>query len=98
MKKVFFIAGEASGDLHASNLMRAMLRLQPDLRLAGLGGDLMAQAGCHLYQNYREMAFMGFVAVMKNIDKVKRNFQIAEKALLMESPICLCSSTIRRSI
>lgn len=86
MKKVFFIAGEASGDLHASNLMRAMLRLQPDLRLAGLGGDLMAQAGCHLYQNYREMAFMGFVAVMKNIDKVKRNFQIAKKALLMEKP------------
>lgn len=52
----------------------------------GLGGDLMADAGCRLYQNYREMAFMGIVAVLKNAGKVRKNFAIAKQALLQEQP------------
>lgn len=52
----------------------------------GLGGDRMAAAGCHLYQDYRKMAFMGVVAVLKNIDKVRENFAIAQAALLREKP------------
>ena len=82
----FFLAGEASGDQHAADLMRAVSALDSDARFAGLGGDCMREAGCKLYQNYREMAFMGFEAVARNLGKVRRNFSIAEQALLQERP------------
>lgn len=85
----FFIAGEASGDLHASSLIKAIRSKSPEARFVGLGGDLMAQAGCELVQHYREMAFMGFVAVLKNLGKVRRNFAIAKEALLREQPEAL---------
>lgn len=52
----------------------------------GLGGDHMVAAGCHLYQHIRRMAFMGFAAVLKNLPRVRENFQIARKALLSERP------------
>ncbi len=89
MRSLFFIAGEASGDLHASALIRALREKEPQLRCAGLGGDLMAAEGCHLFQHYREMAFMGVVAVLGNMNKVRRNFHIAEQALLAERPDAL---------
>ena len=86
MPKYFLIAGEASGDLHASNLIKAIRAQQPEAFFVGLGGDKMRQAGCTLYQDYRHMAFMGFVAVLRNIGEVRRNFRIAEQALLKEHP------------
>lgn len=89
MRTLFFIAGEASGDLHASALIRALRDREPDLRCAGLGGDLMADEGCCLYQHYREMAFMGVVAVLRNMRKIRRNFRIAQEALLKEKPDAL---------
>lgn len=82
----FIIAGEASGDLHASNLMKQIAERDPEARFAGLGGDLMREQGCLLYQDYREMAFMGIIAVLKNIKKVRNNFRIAKQALLKERP------------
>lgn len=85
----FLLAGEASGDLHASNLMQQIRALDPEARFAGLGGDLMLAAGCHLYQNYRKMAFMGFAAVLRNLGNVKRNFRIAKEALIKEQPDAL---------
>ena len=84
--KYFLIAGEASGDLHAANLMVALHEKDPQALFVGLGGDKMRAQGCHLYVDYREMAYMGFVAVFKNLGKIKRNFQIAQKALLQEQP------------
>ena len=84
--KYFLIAGEASGDLHAANLMVALHAKDPQALFVGLGGDKMRAQGCHLYVDYREMAYMGFVAVFKNLGKIKRNFQIAQKALLQEQP------------
>ena len=84
--KYFLIAGEASGDLHAANLMAALREKDPQALFVGLGGDKMRAQGCHLYVDYREMAYMGFVAVFKNLGKIKRNFQIAQKALLQEQP------------
>ena len=84
--KYFLIAGEASGDLHAANLMAALREKDPQALFVGLGGDKMRAQGCHLYVDYREMAYMGFVAVFKNLGKIKRNFQIAQKALLQELP------------
>ncbi len=89
MAKYFLIAGEASGDLHASNLIRALQEQDTNAMFVGLGGDKMQAAGCTLVQHYREMAFMGFVAVLKNLNKVRRNFAIAHEALLETKPDAL---------
>lgn len=84
--KLFIISGEASGDLHASNLMKALRAKDPQARFVGLGGDKMRAEGCDIRVDYREMAYMGFVAVLQNLDKVKRNFRIAKQSLLEERP------------
>ncbi|MBR5827894.1 MAG: lipid-A-disaccharide synthase [Paludibacteraceae bacterium] len=84
--KYFFIAGEASGDLHAANLMAALKMRDHQPMFVGLGGDKMRAQGCKLYVDYRDMAYMGFVAVLQNLDKIKRNFRIAKQALLDEQP------------
>ena len=85
--KYFLIAGEASGDMHAAALMERIAAEQDSsAQFSGLGGDRMAAAGCRLYQDYRQMAFMGFAAVLRNLDKVRRNFRIAKQALLAERP------------
>ena len=82
----FFIAGEPSGDAHAARLVATLRSRLPEARFAGLGGDAMRQEGVTLYQDYREMAFMGVVAVLKNLSNVMRNFQIAQEALIKEQP------------
>lgn len=82
----FLIAGEASGDMHASALIENIKQYDAHSQFAGIGGVKMQKAGCRLYQDYSQMAFMGFVAVLRNIGKVRRNFQIARKALLRERP------------
>ena len=84
--KYFIIAGEASGDLHASNLMKALLEKDKQAIFVGLGGDKMQTNGCKLYVDYRQMAYMGFVAVAQNLGKIKRNFHIAKQSLLQEQP------------
>ena len=84
--KYFIIAGEASGDLHGSNLMKALRAKDPQALFVGLGGDKMRAEGCDIRVDYREMAYMGFVAVIANLHKVRRNMRIAQQALLAEKP------------
>lgn len=84
--KYFLLAGEASGDLHASNLMRALKKEDADAVFVGLGGDKMREEGCRLLQDYRNMAFMGVIAVLANLRKIRQNFRIAEQGLLDEQP------------
>ena len=84
--KYFIIAGEASGDLHASHLMRELKKGDRDAIFTFFGGELMAQEGGTLLKHYREMAFMGLVPVLLNLDKIKRNFKLAEENLLEFSP------------
>lgn len=84
--KYFLIAGEASGDLHASSLVRSIQARDTQAVFAGMGGDRMREAGCRLVRDCRDMAFMGFVAVLKNLGKVFRNFRIAREALLAGQP------------
>jgi len=84
--KYFIIAGEASGDLHGSNLMKALRAKDPQALFVGLGGDKMREEGCDIRVDYREMAYMGFVAVIANLHKVRRNMRIAQQALLAEKP------------
>lgn len=84
--KYFIIAGEASGDLHASNLMKALRVNDSQASFVGLGGDKMRSEGCDIRVDYRDMAYMGFIAVLQNLHKVKRNFRIAKLSLLTERP------------
>ena len=61
----FLIAGEASGDLHASNLIKALRVEDSQASFVGLGGDKMRTEGCDIRVDYRDMAYMGFVAVFR---------------------------------
>ena len=58
--KYYLVVGEASGDLHASNLMRALLKKDPNAEFRFFGGDRMQSVGGTLVKHYRELAFMGF--------------------------------------
>ncbi len=85
--KYFIIAGEASGDLHASNLIISLKKLDPDADFEFLGGDLMQKAAKHTpVIHYKRMAFMGFADVLMNIRTILGNFKKAKKALLEYHP------------
>jgi lipid-A-disaccharide synthase len=74
--RYYLIAGEASGDLHGSNLVRELKLQDPDAQFRFFGGDLMAaQAGVPPVLHYREMAFMGFIRVMMNLRAISRNME-----------------------
>ena len=84
--RYFFIAGEASGDTHAAEYMKKLRQQDPDAQFMGLGGDCMLQQGATLFQHYKNMAFMGVIAVLRHAKQIRRNFHIAEEALLREQP------------
>ena len=63
----YIISGEASGDLHGSNLIKELHKLDSNASIRCWGGDLMQAAGATLVKHYRELAFMGFTEVIKNI-------------------------------
>ena len=86
MHRYFVIAGEASGDMHAAALIAQIRMRDPEAQFAGLGGDRMETAGCHLYRHIRHMAFMGIAAVLSHWHEVKDNFRIAREALCQEKP------------
>lgn len=84
--KYYIIAGEASGDLHGSNLIKALKKkdLNADFRI--WGGDLMQQAGGVLVKHYNELAFMGFVEVVKNIPVIFKNIAFCKKDIEKYQP------------
>ncbi len=84
--KYFIIAGEASGDLHASNLMKELKAKDPQADFCFLGGDLMAAQGGRQIKHYRDMAFMGIVNVAMNLRTVLRNIDDCKKALKEYAP------------
>ena len=84
--KYYLIAGEASGDLHASNLMRAIKNTDTQADLRFLGGDLMNQVGGTLVKHYREMAFMGFIPVLMNLRTILRNMQVCREDIRQYQP------------
>lgn len=84
--KYFLIAGEASGDLHASNLMREIKNNDPAAEFCFLGGDLMAAQGGKPVKHYRDMAFMGFVAVLRNLKTVLKNIDDCKAAITSFKP------------
>lgn len=84
--RYFIIAGEASGDLHASNLIKQIRLQDPSAEFVGLGGDKMCAAGCTLRQHYREMAYMGVFAVLAHLPEIRHNFRITHESLLAYRP------------
>ncbi|WP_299125537.1 lipid-A-disaccharide synthase [uncultured Tenacibaculum sp.] len=68
--KYYILAGEASGDLHGANLMKALLKEDPKAEIRFWGGDLMQEVGGTLVKHYKERAFMGFVEVLMNLRKI----------------------------
>ncbi|NOR74067.1 MAG: lipid-A-disaccharide synthase [Draconibacterium sp.] len=84
--KYYLIAGEASGDLHGSNLLKELAVADTDAQFRYFGGDLMQSVGGDLVKHYREMAFMGFLDVLLNIRTIKRNMEFCKKDLLQFKP------------
>ena len=84
--KYFLVAGEASGDLHGSNLMQELQRLDPQAEFRYFGGDHMAAVGGTLLKHYREMAFMGFVAVLLNARTILRNMALCKAEITAWKP------------
>ncbi len=84
--KYFIIAGEASGDLHGSTLIQALRLTSPGAHIDAWGGDLMQAAGAVVHKHYRDLAFMGFVEVIKNLPTIFRNFSLCKKHLSTALP------------
>jgi lipid-A-disaccharide synthase len=84
--KYYIIAGEASGDLHGSNLIRELKNLDKQADFRCWGGDMMQAAGGTLVKHYRELAFMGFVEVIKNLRTIFRNLAFCKQDILEYKP------------
>ncbi|MEI8111774.1 MAG: lipid-A-disaccharide synthase [Chitinophagia bacterium] len=84
--RFYIIAGEASGDLHGSNLIKALRQTNPDAVIRCWGGDLMEAAGATLVKHYRDLAFMGFWEVIKNLPTIIRNLRFCKQDILAFQP------------
>ena len=87
--RYYIIAGEASGDLHASNLVAEIKKKDKKAEFRGCGGDLMKAQGVDLLKHYRTMAFMGFVEVAVNLRKVLDNIAQCKKDIVEYQPDAL---------
>lgn len=84
--KYYLIAGEASGDLHASNLIKALKRRDPHAEFRCWGGDLMQQQGAVIVKHYRDLAFMGFVEVVMNLRTILGNLSFCKRDVMAYRP------------
>ncbi len=84
--KYYIIAGEASGDLHGSNLMKELFLQDAKAEIRFWGGDLMAKVGGTLVKHYRELSFMGFLEVVLNLKTILNNIKICKSDILNFNP------------
>lgn len=84
--KYYIIAGEASGDLHASNLIKGLKEEDPEAVVRGWGGDLMRASGCEIVRYYKDTAIMGFLTVLKNLGKIKANIRLCGEDIAQWKP------------
>ncbi len=87
--KYYIIAGEASGDLHASNMIKELKKLDPNADFRCWGGDLMEAEGATLVKHYRDLAFMGFVEVLMNLRTILGNMKFCKKDIAEYQPDAL---------
>lgn len=85
-KKYYIISGEASGDLHGSNLMKAILKKEPDAEFRFWGGNLMKGVGGTLVKHYKDLAFMGFLEVVLNLKTILRNIKFCKEDIKKYQP------------
>lgn len=84
--KYYILAGEASGDLHGSNLIKELKKLDAEADVRCWGGDLMQAAGGHVVKHYRDLAFMGFIEVVKNLPTILSNLKFCKQDILSFQP------------
>jgi lipid-A-disaccharide synthase len=84
--KYYIISGEASGDLHGSNLIKELKKLDSDIDLRFWGGDLMQKQGGKLVKHYKDLAFMGFTQVLMNLRTIIKNISFCKKDILEYKP------------
>jgi len=84
--KYFIIAGEQSGDLHGSNLVKGLKEADTEAEIVCWGGDLMEAAGATLLVHYRKMAFMGFIEVIKNLGAISKNLTLCKQHIDENKP------------
>ena len=84
--KYYIVAGEASGDLHGANLIKEINKLDPKTNIRAWGGDLMEQNGAFLAKHIRELAFMGFSEVVKNLPTIFKNISYCKKDITEFKP------------
>lgn len=87
--KYYIIAGEASGDLHASNLMKELKKKDSSAEFRCWGGDLMQGQGGEIVKHYRDLAFMGFIEVALNIRTILGNIKFCKKDIISNKPDAL---------
>lgn len=87
--KYYIIAGEASGDLHAANLMKALKQVDPEAEFRFWGGDLMQAQGGTMVKHYRDLAFMGFAEVIMNLRTILTNISFCKKDITEYQPDAL---------
>ena len=88
-KRIYIIAGEASGDLHGGNLIRALFQNESELEIRCWGGEEMKAAGGHVVKHIKELAFMGFVEVIMNLRTILGNISICKKDISQFKPDAL---------
>lgn len=87
--KYYIISGEASGDLHASNLMKSIKEQDAHAEFRFWGGDLMQEVGGTLVKHYKDLAFMGFAEVIMNLRTILNNIKFCKKDILAYAPDAL---------
>ena len=84
--KYYLIVGEASGDLHASNLMKALKEVDASAEFRFVGGDLMAAVGGTCVKSYKDMAYMGFIPVLLHLRTIFRNMDYCKDDIVSWNP------------
>ena len=87
--RYYIIAGEASGDLHGSNLVASIRQKDPGAKIRAWGGEKMRRNGANVVKNYHDLAFMGFVEVLINLRTILKNFNICKKDIADFNPDAL---------
>ncbi len=84
--KYYIIAGEASGDLHGSNLIKEIHKIDTFAKISCWGGNKMEKAGASLIKHYKDLAFMGFIEVVKNLPTIFKNIAFCKKDIIAFEP------------
>jgi lipid-A-disaccharide synthase len=85
-KRIVIVAGEASGDAHAGRMIAALKARRPDIAVSGIGGDALRQAGAEIFTDFRDLAVMGLVEVLKQYRQIKVVFNALVERLRKEKP------------